>query len=181
VGLPLSNARGTLGGDRDIPVGLTDIALRFGLDTDADAATVQRLVEMSERVLRHLSDKGLPALHEADAAFFFGREDETATILDVLAERPDRIIALMGQSGVGKSSLARADVVARLKSQAWPQAAGNWLAGRLRDSRTLLSLVLRPGEQPLKELALAFQLLSHRDRFPTLGRMHQVRRHARFS
>jgi uncharacterized OsmC-like protein len=31
--------------DREAPVGLTDISL----DTDADAATVQRLVEMSER------------------------------------------------------------------------------------------------------------------------------------
>jgi uncharacterized OsmC-like protein len=43
------DARGTLGVDRDVPVGLTDIALRFELDTDADPATVQRLVEMSER------------------------------------------------------------------------------------------------------------------------------------
>jgi uncharacterized OsmC-like protein len=43
------DARGTLGVDREVPVGLTDIALRFELDTDADAATVQRLVEMSER------------------------------------------------------------------------------------------------------------------------------------
>jgi hypothetical protein len=36
--------------DRGAPVGLTDIALTFELDTDADAATVQRLVEMSARV-----------------------------------------------------------------------------------------------------------------------------------
>ena len=43
------DARGTLGVDRETPVGLTDIALKFELDTDADAATVQRLVEMSER------------------------------------------------------------------------------------------------------------------------------------
>jgi uncharacterized OsmC-like protein len=43
------DARGTLGVDREVPVGLTDIALTFGLDTDADAASVQRLVEMSER------------------------------------------------------------------------------------------------------------------------------------
>jgi hypothetical protein len=43
------DARGTLGVDRETPVGLTDIALTFELDTDADAATVQRLVEMSER------------------------------------------------------------------------------------------------------------------------------------
>ena len=43
------DARGTLGVNRDVPVGLTDIALTFELDTDADPATVQRLVEMSER------------------------------------------------------------------------------------------------------------------------------------
>jgi uncharacterized OsmC-like protein len=43
------DARGTLGVDREVPVGLTDIALTFELDTDADAATVQRLVEMTER------------------------------------------------------------------------------------------------------------------------------------
>ena len=43
------DARGTLGVDREVPVGLTDIALRFELDTDAETATVQRLVEMSER------------------------------------------------------------------------------------------------------------------------------------
>ena len=43
------DARGTLGVDRAAPVGLTDIALTFELYTDADAATVQRLVEMRER------------------------------------------------------------------------------------------------------------------------------------
>jgi uncharacterized OsmC-like protein len=43
------DARGTLGIDREVPVGITDIAVTFELDTDADAATVQRLVEMSER------------------------------------------------------------------------------------------------------------------------------------
>src|SRR5712691_4798499 len=43
------DARGTLGVDRAAPVGLTDIALTLELDTDADAATVQRLVEMTER------------------------------------------------------------------------------------------------------------------------------------
>jgi uncharacterized OsmC-like protein len=43
------DARGTLGVDRERPVGLIDVALIFELDTDADAETVQRLVEMSER------------------------------------------------------------------------------------------------------------------------------------
>jgi uncharacterized OsmC-like protein len=43
------DARGTLGVDRETPVGLTDVTLTFELDTDADPETVQRLVEMSER------------------------------------------------------------------------------------------------------------------------------------
>jgi uncharacterized OsmC-like protein len=43
------DARGTLGVDRETPIGLSDIALTFELDTDADAATVQRLIETSER------------------------------------------------------------------------------------------------------------------------------------
>ena len=43
------DARGTLGVDREVPVSLTDIALKFELETDADTTTVQRLVEMSER------------------------------------------------------------------------------------------------------------------------------------
>lgn len=43
------DARGTLGVDRDVPVGLTDLSLRFELDTDADEATVDRLVTLAER------------------------------------------------------------------------------------------------------------------------------------
>ena len=43
------DARGTLGVDREAPVGVTDIVLKLELDTDADPATVQRLVEMTER------------------------------------------------------------------------------------------------------------------------------------
>jgi uncharacterized OsmC-like protein len=43
------DARGTLGVDRDTPIGLTDITLHFELNTDADPATVQRLVATSER------------------------------------------------------------------------------------------------------------------------------------
>jgi uncharacterized OsmC-like protein len=43
------DARGTLGVDKSAPVGLTDIALRFELDTDADAALLDRLVATTER------------------------------------------------------------------------------------------------------------------------------------
>lgn len=43
------DARGTLGVDREAPVGLTGIEVRVEVDADADAATLTRLVELTER------------------------------------------------------------------------------------------------------------------------------------
>lgn len=43
------DARGTLGVDREAPVGLTGVELVIDLDTDADEATVTRLLELTER------------------------------------------------------------------------------------------------------------------------------------
>jgi len=43
------DARGTLGVDREAPVGMTDITLHVDLDSDADDATLDRLVALTER------------------------------------------------------------------------------------------------------------------------------------
>ncbi|HET6182904.1 MAG TPA: OsmC family protein [Acetobacteraceae bacterium] len=43
------DARGTLGVDRAVPVGLTEITLRFELDCDAEAEKIARLIETTER------------------------------------------------------------------------------------------------------------------------------------
>ena len=43
------DARGTLGVDRAAPVGLTDIALSFEIDSDADAAKLARMIATTER------------------------------------------------------------------------------------------------------------------------------------
>jgi uncharacterized OsmC-like protein len=43
------DARGALAVDREVPVGLTDVTVTFRFDTDADDATVDRLVELAER------------------------------------------------------------------------------------------------------------------------------------
>lgn len=43
------DARGTLGVDRNAPVGLTDIKLRFDVDCDADRAKVAKMVQTAER------------------------------------------------------------------------------------------------------------------------------------
>jgi uncharacterized OsmC-like protein len=43
------DARGTLGVDRDAPVGLTGIEVRIEVDADADEAVLTRLVDLTER------------------------------------------------------------------------------------------------------------------------------------
>jgi hypothetical protein len=75
--------------------------------------------------------RGLEAMEEKDSEYFFGRERETIDVLSVLARAPDRLPVLIGNSGMGKSSLAQAGVLAALKRQAWPEAApapGKWPA-----------------------------------------------------
>jgi len=43
------DARGTLGIDRTVPVGLTELTLRFEVDCDADAARLERMIQTTER------------------------------------------------------------------------------------------------------------------------------------
>jgi uncharacterized OsmC-like protein len=43
------DARGTLGLDRDVPVGVQDVTVTIEVDTDADDATLERLARSTER------------------------------------------------------------------------------------------------------------------------------------
>src|SRR5262245_11007193 len=63
--------------------------------------------------------RGLHAMTESDADFFFSRGRETADVIGVLAASSDKLPVLVGNSGVGKSSLAQAGVLAALMRQAW--------------------------------------------------------------
>ena len=58
---------------------------------------------------------------ESDADYFFGRGRETAEVIGALAATPDKLPILLGNSGVGKSSIAQAGVLAALMRQAWPE------------------------------------------------------------
>jgi TIR domain len=64
--------------------------------------------------------RGLAAMTESDSDFFFGRERETVEAINVLAGKPDKLPILLGNSGVGKSSLAQAGVLAALLRQDYP-------------------------------------------------------------
>jgi hypothetical protein len=62
--------------------------------------------------------RGLEAMTECDSEFFFGRGRETAEVIKALAAERGKLPILLGNSGVGKSSLAQAGVVASLVRQA---------------------------------------------------------------
>jgi formylglycine-generating enzyme required for sulfatase activity len=102
--------------------------------------------------------RGLSAMEEKDADYFFGRRRETVEVLMALAEAPDKLPVLLGNSGVGKSSVAQAGVLAALKRQAWPEGADitpEW-PHVFRESRHWCFLTLKPGTEPLKALVEAF-------------------------
>src|SRR5262249_45964937 len=66
----------------------------------------------------------------------------------------NRVITLVGNSGVGKSSLIEAGVFAALKRREWP-SGGEW-PKVLGDSRQWAFLTIRPGEDPIPALMTAF-------------------------
>ncbi len=102
--------------------------------------------------------RGLAAMEEKDSDYFFGRARETMEVLDALAASPNRLVVLIGNSGVGKSSLAQAGVISALRHQAWPQHSGapdKW-PPRLADSRHWQFLAIRPGAEPVRSLVEVF-------------------------
>src|SRR5215472_7654357 len=102
--------------------------------------------------------RGLAAMEEQDSDYFFGRERETVGTLSALAAAADRIPVLLGNSGVGKSSLAQAGVLAALKRQAWPEGVATtpeWPRA-FRESRRWCFLTLKLGTEPLKALVASF-------------------------
>jgi WD40 repeat protein/DNA-binding SARP family transcriptional activator len=82
--------------------------------------------------------KGLAAYQVSDAAWFAGRERLVAELLAYLASA--HLLAVVGTSGSGKSSLLSAGLLASLH------------AGALPGSETWVQLTLRPGPHPMREL-----------------------------
>jgi hypothetical protein len=108
---------------------------------------------------RHTSPyRGLHAMTECDADFFFGRDRETVDVIRALAATPDKLPVLLGNSGVGKSSLAQAGVLAALMRQEWQDTSktpGDW-PQVFNDSRRWCFLRLKPGTEPVRALVEPF-------------------------
>ncbi|MBA2541101.1 MAG: serine/threonine protein kinase, partial [Deltaproteobacteria bacterium] len=82
---------------------------------------------------------GLSSFQEGDAGKFFGRNREIASMMTRIRDQP--LMAVVGSSGVGKSSFVRAGLVPALK----------------RSGETWETLVIRPGRKPLESLAAVIQ------------------------
>ncbi len=102
--------------------------------------------------------RGLAAMTEADSDFFFGRETETVDVLAAVGTAHDRLAVLIGNSGVGKSSLAQAGVLGALKRQAWPEGVDRNLAWPhlFEGSRRWCYLKMAPGTEPVRALVEPF-------------------------
>ena len=102
--------------------------------------------------------RGLAAMTEKDSDYFFGREEKTVEVIKLLAVAPGQLAILLGNSGVGKSSVAQAGVLAALKRQDWPERADappEWPQA-FRESRRWCFVTLKPGTEPLKALVETF-------------------------
>ncbi len=93
--------------------------------------------------------KGLQFFDVADSNLFFGREQLTAELVDHL--RHHTFLAVVGASGSGKSSLARAGLVAALQ-KGEPLADGSLPPGGSQDWAIH---VITPTAEPLESLALS--------------------------
>jgi WD40 repeat protein/DNA-binding SARP family transcriptional activator len=85
--------------------------------------------------------KGLQAFGETDAEDFYGRESLIAEILAALGDR--RLVAVVGPSGIGKSSVVKAGLVPALRRGALP-GSDRWVISDMF-----------PGSYPFEELSAA--------------------------
>jgi hypothetical protein len=128
----------------------TWVDLRAGLDDPSLLAVLTAAVrgeppgpDLQERLTATLAAvcpyRGLRPFREEDAPFFFGREAFTTRLAE--AAEQHTLVAVVGASGSGKSSVVRAGLVPHLR-------CGD--SGHVWDIATLV-----PGERPLHALAAA--------------------------
>ncbi len=132
---------------------------------DPSTTTSSAPAEATERLLASEPRnpyKGLQAFHQADQHDFFGRDgliDELTSALasalqtEQAGQQRARLLAIIGPSGSGKSSVMMAGLLSRLQQGGLPESEA-WI---------YLSPIV-PGMHPLESLALAFaERLPERD------------------
>lgn len=95
------------------------------------------------KTVRRNPYKGLEPFEEIDSADFYGRDDVVERLLDEVASRG--LVAVMGASGSGKSSVVRAGLIPQLRDGALP-GSEEW---------SIVTMV--PGDDPFEEFQLALR------------------------
>lgn len=123
----------------------SDGSIETGYNSYPDPASFQDLVEGHLRlVIKRLLDErgssnrdstprplpmpafpGLRSFREGDSIVYFGRERETSELINRLADPRCQMLAVIGASGTGKSSLVHAGLIPRLRAGAIP-GSSDW-------------------------------------------------------
>ncbi len=126
----------------------------LGIDPSPELCRLEEQILLHDEHLVHTSRrtgpaseasnpyKGLLAFQEADSSHFYGRERLLAEMLRRL-DRGDRLVALVGPSGSGKSSVVRAGLIPAMRKNAVAGTA-EWLIAQMV-----------PGGHPFAELEAA--------------------------
>ena len=109
--------------------------------------------------------RGLFAFQEEDTRFFFGREQITQTLLATVKQKP--LVAVIGASGSGKSSVVFAGLVPRLRQEFGSPEVSPEISPKIRElgassapSPAFHIVSFRPGKNPFAALADRLALCS---------------------
>ena len=102
-----------------------------------EAPTRTMIMRREPRIVGESPYRGLAAFREADAPFFFGREEFTNR-LETAVRQSSMVAVIVGSSGTGKSSTVFAGLLPRLRDD------GHWLISDFR-----------PSEDPFRAMAQA--------------------------
>ena len=91
--------------------------------------------------------RGLEAFEQADAEDFYGRDDAIAEMVAILEH--ERLLVVVGPSGIGKSSVVKAGLVPALGR------------GRVAGSESWLVTDMMPGRDPFAQLAASLERVAN--------------------
>jgi pentatricopeptide repeat protein len=110
----------------------------LALDSFINAVQAQSGSAREEPTVAVCPYRGLNAFREEDASLFFGRQEFSARVFDQVLAR--RFVAMVGRSGSGKSSIAKAGLLPLLRRQKPP-------------SDTWEAVLFSPSNRPFHRLA----------------------------
>src|SRR6476620_3744457 len=93
---------------------------------------------------------GLRPFESDESLLFFGRQEQTMELLQRLHQH--HFVAIIGNSGCGKSSLIRGGLIPRLKAGYLVNDSDRWLIG-----------MMKPGQSPLHNLTSVISVLLNKD------------------